>query len=162
MEVPEGSKVEILGGRIHLTAAPIAEHVGIASETTEQFYEQLPRSMRSTTAGAAIAPCVTGGDFAVPDLIVAPKEVFDTGNQVLPAVEMHLVAEVVPPSNATKDLHVLPEVYAFGESPCTCWSTPARAISRPTPSLPTAFTRRNRVTTSVTASNSRCRKGSSF
>lgn len=120
MEVPEGSKVEILGGRIHVTAAPTPEHVVIASELNDQFYDQLPRYMRTTTAGAAIAPYLIGGNFAVPDLLVGPKDAFDafgTGNRVLPAEEMELVAEVVSVSNAKKDIEVLPEVYALWRIP---------------------------------------------
>lgn len=117
IDVPEGFEVEILGGRIHVSAAPSPKHVVIATEVMEQLFRQLPKVLRSTIGGVAIAPDLDTGDFTVPDLVVASKKALATSRSMLLVEDIELVMEVVSKSNAKKDIEFLPDEYALWRIP---------------------------------------------
>ncbi|WP_461000694.1 Uma2 family endonuclease [Streptomonospora sediminis] len=115
--VPEGSKVEILGGRIHVSAAPTPKHNLISDLIEEQLMGRLTGGRRPSNSGFGVAPIADRGDYTVPDLIVTTMSAIRKEAIMLPAAEVDLAVEVVSKSNANKDLRLLPVLYAAWQIP---------------------------------------------
>ncbi|MDA0565392.1 Uma2 family endonuclease [Streptomonospora sp. S1-112] len=124
LDVPEGFKVEILGGRIYVSAAPVPRHNFITDLMVERLLGKLAGDRRPSNAGYGIARDVEKGDFAIPDLIVASRAAMNRMEPLIPAGEIDLVGEVVSRNNPYKDLEVLPDLYAE-------WSIPMYLVVDP-------------------------------
>nr|WP_255429824.1 Uma2 family endonuclease [Streptomonospora sp. PA3] len=113
MVVPEGSKVEILGGRIYVSAAPMPKHVLIAHEIMEQLMKRFSGTDRcATTAGAAVGVDIRKGDFVIPDVVLTTRSALRVDRPMLPVEDVEFVAEVVSKGSIEKDVEILPTLYA--------------------------------------------------
>ncbi|QBI53842.1 hypothetical protein EKD16_10280 [Streptomonospora litoralis] len=111
MVVPEGSNVEILGGRIYVSAAPM--HVLIAHEIMEQLMERFSGTDRCpTTAGAAVGVDIRKGDFVIPDVVLTTRSALHVDRPMLPVADVEFVVEVVSKGSVEKDVEILPTLYA--------------------------------------------------
>ncbi|WP_017622576.1 Uma2 family endonuclease [Nocardiopsis chromatogenes] len=116
VDVPEGYKVEVLGGTIYVTPAPTPLH----NLAVEIVYDQLRDALRDGRrphAGSSVAPEPEPGEpeaseYAIPDLMVVDRKELLRPRPILPAAVVDAAVEVVSPSTPRKDREVLPEVYA--------------------------------------------------
>lgn len=116
VDVPEGYKVEVLGGKIYVTPAPTPLH----NLAVELVYDQLRDALqdgRRPHAGSSVAPEPDPGEpeaseYAIPDLMVVDRKELLRARPILPASVVDMAVEVVSPSTPRKDREILPEVYA--------------------------------------------------
>ncbi|MBB6170590.1 Uma2 family endonuclease [Nocardiopsis mwathae] len=133
LDVPEGFRVEILGGSIIVSPPPVPKHYVIANEIYDQLRPALTRDRRPSTNGPGVAPDVDQGDYAIPDLVVVPTARFYEDEGLVPAADVDFVMEVVSTGNPRKDILLLPEIYAE-------WGIPVYLLVDPRTGHITLFT----------------------
>lgn len=102
LPVPEGYRVEIIGGVIVVTPAPAGKHGRIIRELGKALEPDLPEGYDfEVHLGVDKAP--GSDDYSIPDLFVAPVETLDTWESNVPPVEVIFVSEVVSRSSQTID-----------------------------------------------------------
>ncbi|MET9515416.1 Uma2 family endonuclease [Streptomyces sp. NPDC002994] len=117
LDVPEGWRAEIDGGRIVLVPPPHAHHNGIADAVQRTLYGDLPGTLGVyQTLGIHIAPL---DKLYVPDLVVMPRELIaamdaDTSDPV-DASEALLVVEITSKGNAKDDR--TKKLWAYAHAP---------------------------------------------
>ncbi|ASU85085.1 Uma2 family endonuclease [Nocardiopsis gilva YIM 90087] len=117
LNVPEGLRVEVLGGAVMVSPLPVPKHYVIGNRIHTQLHWQLSGQRMPTMNGPGIAPDIDRGDYAVPDLTVAPTARFYEDAALVPASDIDLVGEIVSRENARRDTLVLPDIYADWEIP---------------------------------------------
>lgn len=109
LHVPDGFRVEVIGGEIVVTPAPAFEHANMVQDLIETFVE-------ARVADPAFPwKCISGsgldlvgiGDGYIPDLKVMDREVHQAAVRdrvrFLVPDQVELVVEVTSPSNASDD-----------------------------------------------------------
>ncbi|MCX4691867.1 Uma2 family endonuclease [Streptomyces sp. NBC_01408] len=117
LDVPEGWRAEIDGGRITLAPPPHRHHNGIAARVQRALYGVLlPERGVYQTLGIHIAPL---GKLYVPDLVVAPREVVEgvdaDVSDPVDAAEALLVVEITSKGNAEDDRKK--KLWAYAHAP---------------------------------------------
>ncbi|GAA3375028.1 Uma2 family endonuclease [Streptomyces sannanensis] len=102
LPVPEGFRVEIIGGVIIVSPSPTGKHGRVVWRLVDMLLPKLPEGYGIET-NLGVDKRAGADDYAIPDLFVAPEEVLDTAStEILPEAVI-LVAEVVSQSSQTTD-----------------------------------------------------------
>jgi Uma2 family endonuclease len=117
LDLPPGSRAEILRGAIYLSPTPMSKH--------NRLYAKLSRQLSEVTArlGSEIVNTETvllpaTDEAAVPDMVVVPDEVLDEHDDWrLPPDDVQLVAEITSDSTRKRDLTIKLESYAKANIP---------------------------------------------
>jgi Uma2 family endonuclease len=126
LEVPEGWRVEIIGGAIVVSPTPTGKHGRIVRALDKALTPRMPEGHDlETNLGVNKAP--DSEDYYIPDLFVAPEDVLDTWDSEVPPTELLLAAEVVSPSNADVDRVLKLKQYAQAGIPLYLLVDPLRA-----------------------------------
>ncbi|MDT0377965.1 Uma2 family endonuclease [Streptomyces sp. DSM 42041] len=99
---PEGWRVELIEGEIHVTPPANGEHEEIVSELTGQVRDQRRKLGRYTGLGLNVPGASVTGKV-IPDLVVAPKGAFVDQEEYHDPAPVLLVGEVTSTSTAEKD-----------------------------------------------------------
>lgn len=102
LPVPEGYRVEIIGGVIVVSPAPAGKHGRVLWRLVETLLSHLPEGY-GMESNLGVEKRVGGDDYAIPDLFVAPEEVLDTTQSAVLPEEVIFVAEVVSKSSQMID-----------------------------------------------------------
>ncbi|GAA3748761.1 Uma2 family endonuclease [Spinactinospora alkalitolerans] len=113
VEVPQGYRVEIIEGKILVSASPAGIHALLVRQVRLQLERILPSGM-VTAENVTVALPVTSQRY-IPDLVVCPEELLDTEEWTFPANEVLLALEVTSRWNADIDREVKPMGYAFDD-----------------------------------------------
>lgn len=109
VNAPDGARVEVIGGEIVVSPAPLFGHAVIISEVQEQFIAAKLtdpdcnwQSLQNTGLNVAVV-----ADGYIPDIVVMSKETFERAsadpNHILRDDEAQLVVEVTSRSNCADD-----------------------------------------------------------
>ncbi|RCV51770.1 Uma2 family endonuclease [Marinitenerispora sediminis] len=111
LDLPRGYRAEIVEGST-ITVSPVASgrHQRTVRSLDLQLRPHLPAGHDAEPHLEIRMPDL--GRSVIPDLFVAPVEVLNTADSVVPPDDVLLVAEVVSPGNARSDRVVKLEVYA--------------------------------------------------
>ena len=114
---PEGSKVEIIDGKIVVTPPPAAPHNRIAVKVQRSLYTVLPEDWDVYQTLGVAHP--SRGRLYIPDLVVIPDAVVGQleGSDPAPLTAAELVVEVTSPCNASYDRINKAAAYAQAEVP---------------------------------------------
>uniref|UniRef100_A0AAU2JSJ9 Uma2 family endonuclease n=1 Tax=Streptomyces sp. NBC_00049 TaxID=2903617 RepID=A0AAU2JSJ9_9ACTN len=117
LDVPEGWRAEIDGGRITLVPPPHRHHNGIAARVQRALYGVLPPEWEIyQTLGIHIAPL---DKLYVPDLVLAPRDVVEgvaaDVSDPVDAAEALLVVEITSQGNAEDDRKK--KLWAYAHAP---------------------------------------------
>ncbi|MFG2750693.1 Uma2 family endonuclease [Streptomyces xanthophaeus] len=117
LDVPEGWRAEIDGGRITLVPPPHRHHNGIAARVQRALYGVVPPEWEVyQTLGIHIAPL---DKLYVPDLVLAPRDVVEgvaaDVSDPVDAAEALLVVEITSQSNAEDDRKK--KLWAYAHAP---------------------------------------------
>jgi len=146
LPVPEGFRVEIIGGTIVMSPTPAGKHGRMVRLLDKMITPYLPDGYDvEVNLGVEKAP--GEDDYTIPDLFVAPEDVLDTWDSEVPADEVIMVAEVVSTSNPANDRVAKVEHYAVARIPLyllvdpglkqlTVYSDPAEGHYRAVHSVP--------------------------
>lgn len=111
LDLPPGSKVEIIDGSLHVTPAPAVGHQAVSRRLRHAIERQLPDSLVLLTDLGV-------GDqrrYLVPDLVVADADAVAAasraGSAYLAPDAVLLAVEVVSPSSRTHDWVTKPNAY---------------------------------------------------
>ncbi|MDT0377936.1 Uma2 family endonuclease [Streptomyces sp. DSM 42041] len=116
LPVPEGYRVEIIGGVIVVTPAPAGKHGRIVRQLGRALERDLPEGYDfEVNLGVDKAP--GSDDYAIPDLFVAPVATLDTWASTVPSLEVVFTAEVVSKSSQTIDRVAKRKQYAVAGIP---------------------------------------------
>lgn len=99
---PEGWRVELIEGEIHVTRPANGEHEEIVSELSGQVRDQRRELDRFTGLGLLIPEASVTGKV-IPDLVVAPKGVFPPHTEYNDPGPVLLVGEVTSRSTSDQD-----------------------------------------------------------
>lgn len=116
LPVPEGIRVEILGGTIVMSPAPSFKHGAIVRRLYDQMRAQLPVD-RVAQQGYAIDSPGDQDDYVIPDLMVVPAACENEEGWLLPTDAADLVAEVASNGNRANDTVVKVAEYASWRVP---------------------------------------------
>ncbi|MEW1646336.1 Uma2 family endonuclease [Streptomyces sp. NPDC091219] len=101
---PEGWRVELIGGEIHVVPPADGEHEEIVSETAEQVtLNRQDRELRTYTGVGLHVPDVPGTGKVVPDLVIAPRGSVADDRRYHDPAPVVLVGEVTSESTAVND-----------------------------------------------------------
>ncbi|MFI6878492.1 Uma2 family endonuclease [Streptomyces sp. NPDC050400] len=101
---PEGWRVELIEGEIHVTPPANGEHEEYVSEASDQItLRRRERSVRSYTGIGLNVPGASQTGHVIPDLVVAPKGTFDNKEEWHDASAVLMVVEVTSDSTAGND-----------------------------------------------------------
>ncbi|MFC7328559.1 Uma2 family endonuclease [Marinactinospora rubrisoli] len=111
LDLPRGLRAEIIEGST-ITVSPVAsgKHQRTVRSLDLQLRPHLPAGYDAEPHLEIRMPEL--GKSVIPDLFVAPAEVLDTAESIVPPDDVLLVAEVVSPSNARSDRVVKLNIYA--------------------------------------------------
>ncbi|MCY0947420.1 Uma2 family endonuclease [Streptomyces antarcticus] len=117
LDVPEGWRAEIDGGRITLAPPPHRHHNGIAARVQRALYGVLPMEWEIyQTLGVHVASL---GKLYVPDLVVAPSGLVEgvdaDVSDPVDAAEVLLVVEITSKGNAEDDRKK--KLWAYAHAP---------------------------------------------
>lgn len=113
---PEGWRVELIEGEVHVTPPANGEHEEIVSELSAQVVIQRRELARYTGLGLEV-PGASGTGRVIPDLVVAPKGSFSDRHEYHDPSPVLLVAEVTSRSTAERDRGGKREGYAAAGVP---------------------------------------------
>lgn len=99
---PEGWRVELIEGEVHVTPPANTEHEHIVSELSGQVRDQRRELDRFTGLGLLVPEATVTGKV-IPDLVVAPKGVFPPHTEYNDPGPVLLVGEVTSRSTADVD-----------------------------------------------------------
>ncbi|WP_420162040.1 Uma2 family endonuclease [Nocardiopsis sp. CNT-189] len=109
--LPDGYRVEILGGNIIVSPVSTNEHNGVIRRVLLQLEKQLPES-RITLQTTSVGRAGEDDDIVIPDLVVLPVEAEDDDVRLNSPDVVDFALEVVSRGNSTIDTKVKPGVYA--------------------------------------------------
>lgn len=101
LDVPEGARVEIIGGSIRVSPSPSGIHALVLEIIEDALRSARPRGT-SVTHDVSLALPETGQRY-VPDQVVLPRTLLKSAEWLFPASEALLVVEVVSPNHADTD-----------------------------------------------------------
>ncbi|WP_017596092.1 Uma2 family endonuclease [Nocardiopsis potens] len=113
--LPDGYRVEILGGSIVVSPTPSALHGTVVSRVHRQLVTRLPDDLECYQV-VSIGEHGQNADYVTPDLAVMPVEAAEDHWLIHPEA-FCFVMEVVSRSNAETDIKLKPQVYAGMEIP---------------------------------------------
>jgi Uma2 family endonuclease len=117
--VPEGWRVELIEGDIHVVPPANGEHEEIVSILLEQMVlGRKDRSLRFYTGIGLRIPWLTEPDRFVPDLVIAPKGSFADELEYHDPEPVLLVCEVTSKSTRNADRAAKLRAYARAGIPC--------------------------------------------
>lgn len=99
---PEGRRVELIEGQIHVTPPSNGEHEEITSEVNEQIRDHRT-DLRMYTGIGLVLPGTDPKDRVIPDVVVAPKKSFQNDREWHDPEPGMLVVEVTSKSTAHND-----------------------------------------------------------
>ncbi|WP_111601073.1 Uma2 family endonuclease [Streptomyces sp. Amel2xB2] len=114
---PEGWRVELIEGEIHVVPPANGEHEEIVSELTGQIRDHRKELGRYTGIGLYV-PDASATGKVVPDLVIAPKGSFSDRAEYHDPAPVLLVAEVTSRSTAVQDRGPKLRGYARAGIPC--------------------------------------------
>jgi Uma2 family endonuclease len=100
--LPEGWRVELIEGEIHVVPPANGEHEEIVSEITGQFRDHRKDLARYTGIGLRL-PGGSSGDRVIPDVAIAPKGSFADDQEYHAPTGVLLVAEITSRSTGDSD-----------------------------------------------------------
>ncbi|MBO1333611.1 Uma2 family endonuclease [Streptomyces sp. VRA16 Mangrove soil] len=101
---PEGWRVELIEGEIHVTPPANGEHEEFVTEASDQItLRRLDRTLRSYTGIGLNVPGASATGHVVPDIVVAPKGSFDNDLEWHEPSAVLMVVEVTSDSTAGND-----------------------------------------------------------
>lgn len=108
---PDGPRVELIGGQLHVTPAPGFTHQIFSDELRLILRESLIKFDRSDlVVVSAIGVGVSQDMGFVPDLVVVPTP--EDGTVKVTAADVRLAVEIVSPSTRKNDRMTKPAAYA--------------------------------------------------
>lgn len=114
LDLPEGYRAEIIGGRIAVSASPFGKHALIVRRIERAVGDALPPDYEAFENTTLEEP---NSDRYIPDLAVWPVALLDNDEQwIFPAAECVFVLEVTSPWQETRDRNKA-EGYARGGVP---------------------------------------------
>lgn len=125
---PEGWRVELIEGDIHVTPPADGEHEEIVSELSGQVRDHRKDLGRCTGIGLFVPGASKTGKVE-PDLVLAPKGGFADQEEYHDASPVLMVAEVASPSTGDNDRRKSSPVTPVPASPSICSSTARRVRS---------------------------------
>lgn len=111
LPVPEGYRVEIIGGVIVVSPAPAGKHGRVLWRLVETLLSHLPEGY-GMESNLGVDKHPGGDDYAIPDLFIAPEKILDTTSSSVLPDEVIFVAEVVSQSSQLIDRHGKRRQYA--------------------------------------------------
>ena len=105
----DGQRYEIIDGSLLVTPGPAPRHQLVAGRLAVFLRESAPDEADVVEATNLQ---LSTGRLLVPDVIVAQSSALLTDSVALVPADVHLVAEVVSPSNAAMDRVFKPQLYA--------------------------------------------------
>ncbi|AUH41411.1 Uma2 family endonuclease [Streptomyces sp. CMB-StM0423] len=99
---PQGRRVELIEGQIHVTPPANGEHEEIVSEVADQVRDHR-RDLRTYTGIGLVLPGADTKDRVIPDVVVAAKGSFRNDLEWHDPGPVMLVAEVTSKSTADND-----------------------------------------------------------
>lgn len=102
LPVPEGYRVEIIGGVIVVTPAPAGKHGRIIRQLGRSLEPYLPDGY-DFEVHLGVDKASGSDDYSIPDMFVAPVETLDTWESNVPPMDVIFVSEVVSQSSQTID-----------------------------------------------------------
>ncbi|QPP10559.1 Uma2 family endonuclease [Streptomyces bathyalis] len=116
---PEGWRVELIEGEIHVVPPANGEHEEIVSEVSDQVTERRrDRELRTYTGLGLFVPDASSTGKVVPDLVIAPKGSFGDEAEYHDPAPVMLVGEVTSRSTAQQDRGPKLRGYARAGVPC--------------------------------------------
>ncbi|MFF5305711.1 Uma2 family endonuclease [Streptomyces sp. NPDC013161] len=116
---PEGWRVELIEGKIHVVPPANGEHEEIVSETAEQVtLNRHDGDLRTYTGLGLHVPDASVTGQVVPDLVIAPKGSFADDQRYHDPAPVVLVGEVTSESTAVNDRGPKLRGYARAGIPC--------------------------------------------
>lgn len=116
---PEGWRVELIEGEIHVAPPGDGEHAEIVSEVSDQVtVRRRNREWRTYTGLGLFVPDVSSTGKVVPDLVIAPKGSFGDDAEYHDPAPVMLVGEVTSRSTASQDRGPKLRGYARAGIPC--------------------------------------------
>jgi len=107
VDAPEGSRVEIIGGKVVVSPPPGFPHNAIASDITLAFNRAFGPDFPWRTDNGTMMSLVGVGDGFVPDLMLLEQDVFlaaqRSGIRTLVPDQIEMVVEITSYSNAKND-----------------------------------------------------------
>ncbi|MFB4297025.1 Uma2 family endonuclease [Actinomadura sp. NTSP31] len=107
LDTPEGSRVEIIGGRVVVSPPPVFEHNAVIGDITMVFNRAFGPDFPWRTDSGTGMSLVGVGDGFVPDLMLLEQEVFQAARRsrvrTLVPDQVEMVVEVTSRSNAQND-----------------------------------------------------------
>jgi Uma2 family endonuclease len=101
---PEGWRVELIEGEIHVTPPANGEHEEIVSEVTDQVALRRKDQRHRTYTGIGLfVPGASTTGKVIPDLVLAPKGSFADQDEYHDPASVLMVAEVTSSSTAGND-----------------------------------------------------------
>ncbi|GGO49781.1 hypothetical protein GCM10012287_27930 [Streptomyces daqingensis] len=114
---PEGWRVELIEGEIHVVPPANGEHEEIVSEVSGQVRDHRKELGRYTGLGLYVPDASPTGKV-VPDLVIAPKGSFGDAAEYHDPAPVLLVGEVTSPSTGRQDRGPKLRGYARAGIPC--------------------------------------------
>lgn len=116
---PEGWRVELIEGEIHVAPPAKGEHEEAVSELTGQMAQwRKDQRLRMYTGIGLVLPGTSVSGRAEPDVVIAPKGSFANQREYQEPAAVLLVAEVTSPSTADNDRTKKLREYARAGIPC--------------------------------------------
>ncbi|MBP8537433.1 Uma2 family endonuclease [Streptomyces sp. MK37H] len=101
---PEGWRVELIEGEIHVVPPANGEHEEIVSEVADQVTSRRTnKELRTRTGLGLLVPGASTTGKVVPDIVIAPKGSFDDSLEYHDPGAVMLVGEVTSHSTADND-----------------------------------------------------------
>ncbi|MEU2205904.1 Uma2 family endonuclease [Streptomyces hygroscopicus] len=101
---PEGWRVELIEGKIHVLPPANGEHEEIVSEVADQVTSRRTnKELRTRTGLGLLVPGASTTGKVVPDIVIAPKGSFDDALEYHDPGAVLLVGEVTSHSTADND-----------------------------------------------------------
>ncbi|KUL65512.1 hypothetical protein ADL28_06370 [Streptomyces violaceusniger] len=101
---PEGWRVELIEGEIHVVPPANGEHEEIVSEVADQVTSRRTnKELRTRTGLGLLVPEASATGKVVPDIVIAPKGSFDDSLEYHDPGAVMLVGEVTSHSTADND-----------------------------------------------------------
>lgn len=105
----DGQRYEIIDGSLLVTPGPSTTHQLVAGRLSTLIRESAPDG---ADAVEAINVQLNSGRLLVPDVVVAESAALHGFQKAVEPADVHLVVEVVSPSNAAMDRIFKPQLYA--------------------------------------------------
>ncbi|KAK1186163.1 Uma2 family endonuclease [Streptomyces sp. NBS 14/10] len=116
---PEGWRVELIEGKIHVVPPANGEHEEIVTEVVDQVVSRrTDKELRTLTGIGLFVPGVSPTGKVIPDLVIAPKGSFSDRLEYHDPAPVLLVGEVTSGSTAENDRGPKLRGYAQAGIPC--------------------------------------------